>query len=310
MALFFRKTLVAIKKETTYGTDATPTTTDVFLVKNVTLTPLAGDVASRDLVRPYFGNFEQIRLNQHAEIQFEVELQSSGTAGTAPAFKDALKGAGFAELVTAASKVEYTPVSSSFDSSTVYFSIDGVRHSLTGARGSMSLSLQKGQIPTMTFKYQGRYNTPTDTALITPDFTAWKKPVGPNSVNPPTATLHGTSLVMESLSMDMANNLVFRDLPGGSPQALITDRKPTGSIMFEAGLMASKNWFETARLVTTDALSVVHGTSAGYIVQIDAPLVQVEAPAYQDSDGIAMLNANLLMLPSSAGNDEIKLTFK
>lgn len=310
MTLFIRKTLVAFKKETTYGTDSAPATTDCFLVKNATLTPLAGDVASRDLVRPYFGNYQQIRLNQHAELQFEVELQSSGTAGTAPAFKDALKAAGFAELITATTKVEYTPVSSSFDSSTIHFYLDGVMHALVGARGSMSLSLQKGQIPTMTFKYWGRYAAPTDTALITPDYTAFKTPIGPNSVNTPTVSLHGSSLVMESFSVDMANNLVFRDLPGGSPQALITDRKPAGSISFEAGLMASKNWFEDARLATLDALSIVHGTSTGYIVQIDAPNTQIEAPQYQDSDGIAMLNANLLMIPGSAGNDEIKLTFK
>ena len=171
MSLFMRKTVIAIKKETTYGNDATPTGTEAFLVKNATLTPIAGDSASRDLIRPYFGNSETIQLNSHAELKFDVELQSSGTAGTAPAFKDALKACGFAETVTATTKVEYLPVSSSIDSVTIDFYLDGVMHQLTGARGTVSLSIQRGQIPMLSFSFWGRYNTPTDAALISPTYT-------------------------------------------------------------------------------------------------------------------------------------------
>jgi len=239
-----------------------------------------------------------------------VELQSSGTAGTAPAYKDALKACGFAETVTAATKVEYLPVSASFDSVTIDFYLDGVMHQLTGARGTVSLSIQRGQIPSLSFSFWGRYHIPTDTALISPTYTGFKTPIGPNSTNTPTISLHAVSVIMESLSLDLANNMVFRDLPGGSSSALITDRKPAGSISFEAGLMAAKNWFETARETTLGALQVIHGTAAGYICQIDAPNVQVQQPAYADSDGIAMINANLALIPGTAGNDELKLTFK
>jgi hypothetical protein len=310
MTLFMRKTVIAVKKETTYGTDSTPTGAEAFLVKNATLTPIAGDSAARDLIRPYFGNSETIQLNSHAELKFDVEFQSSGTAGTAPAFKDALKACGFAETVTAGSKVEYLPVSASFDSVTIDFYLDGVMHQLTGARGTVSLSVQRGQIPSLSFSFWGRYNTPTDAALISPTYSGFKTPIGPNSTNTPTVTLHSAALVMESLSLDVANNMVFRDLPGGSSAALITDRKPTGSISFEAGLIATKNWFEIAKATTLGALQVVHGTAAGYICQIDAPNVQIQQPAYADSDGIAMINTNLALIPGSSGNDELKLTFK
>jgi len=140
MALYMNKTLVAVKKETTYGTDPTLAGTDCFLVSNVSLTPLAGNSATRDFVRPYFGQSSSIQLDSHVELSFDVELASSGTAGTRPAFGDALLACGFDETITATTSAAYTPISDSFDSVTIEVYMDGILHQLTGARGSFSLS--------------------------------------------------------------------------------------------------------------------------------------------------------------------------
>lgn len=310
MALYSKKTLVAVKKETVYGTDPVPAGVDCYLVKNASLTPLAGDSASRDLIRPYFGNSETIQVNQHAELTFEVEYQSSGTPGTAPGFAPALLGCALDETIAAGVSAAYQPVSAGFDSNTVLFFMDGVLQKLTGARGSVSLNLAKGALPSLSFKYTGLYNAPTDTAPLTPDFSRFKTPLGANCVNTPTVLLHGEALVMESLSIDLANNLVHRCLPGGTGEVLITDRKPSGSIVFEATTVAAKAWVEAARTTASGALQVVHGITAGYICQIDAPHVTLGAPTYSDSDGISMLNIPLTFTPGSAGNDELVFTFK
>ena len=84
MSLKTRKRLLRAKIESTYGTDPTPAGTDAVLVRSLEVTPLQSDVVERELIRPYFGNFEQLLANQHVEITFEVELAGSGTAGTAP----------------------------------------------------------------------------------------------------------------------------------------------------------------------------------------------------------------------------------
>ena len=310
MALFMNKTLVALKKETTFGTAATLAGTDCFLVSNVSLTPLAGNTATRDFVRPYFGQSSSIQLDQHVELSFDVELASSGTAGTRPAYGDALMACGFDETITSATDTEYTPVSADFDSVTIEVFMDGIKHQITGARGSFSLSIARGAIPSLSFNFMGNYVAPADASPLTPNFSDFKIPRGVNSANTQTITLFGEDLCTESFALELANNLVYRDLPGCDPAALITDRAPTGTLVFEMTTVTSYAWVEAARTKTSGAFQIIHGTGAGSIVQIDAPAVTINPPSYSDSDGVLMLSAPMVFEPTSAGNDELVLTFK
>ena len=120
--------------------------------------------------------------------------------------------------------------------------------------------------------FAGR-GTLADDTPPTPDFTGWQTPLGPNALNTATVQLHGIDLCMESISIDLANQLVFRDLPGCDPKALITDRKPTGSVSFEATTVAAKDWWTISKNNTLGALQLIHGTADGFKVQIDAPKV-------------------------------------
>ena len=138
--------------------------------------------------------------------------------------------------------------------------------------------------------------------------TAWKVPLPVNRTNTPTFTLHGYAAVMHSLTADMANQVVYRELINGTAGALITDRKPAGQVVMEAATVATKDWWTSIRNVTTGALALVHGTAGGNKVQIDAPNVQLINPQYQDQDGIAMLQAGLVFAPGTSGNDEFKIT--
>ena len=78
MSLKTRKRLLRAKIESTYGTDPTPAGTDAVLVRSLEVTPLQSDVVERELIRPYFGNFEQLLANQHVEITFEALRLSGG----------------------------------------------------------------------------------------------------------------------------------------------------------------------------------------------------------------------------------------
>ena len=84
MALLTRKRLILAKVESTYGTDSSPAGTDAVLVRSLEVTPIEADVVSRDLIRPYLGNSDQLLANTRVSITFEVEMAGSGTAATAP----------------------------------------------------------------------------------------------------------------------------------------------------------------------------------------------------------------------------------
>ena len=168
MALLSRKRLILAKIEAAYGTDPTPTAAaNAILVRNLEITPIQADVVSRDLVRPYYGNSDQLLANTRVECTFEVELAGSGTAGTAPAYGPVLKACGMGETVVATTSVTYAPIStfaSAGTSVTIYYNVDGVLHKVTGARGTVDMSCQLGQIPVLKFSMVGIYNAPTDTA--------------------------------------------------------------------------------------------------------------------------------------------------
>lgn len=311
MSLLTRKRTILSKIETTYGTDPVPTgAANAILVHSVTVTPMETNLISRDLIRPYMGNSQNLAGSVYGKLEVEVELAGSGTAGAAPAFGPLLRGCGLSETISAGVSVVYAPISSSFESVTNYFNQDGVLHKMTGSRGSVSMSFSAQGIPMLKFSFQGLYSPVVDAAPPSGVvFSAWQLPVVVNNVNTTGLTLQGfAGIVLSDMSIDLANAVTFRSLVGGTEQVLITDRKPAGSITFEATTVAAKDWWTAARSAATGPLSITHGTVAGNKVTVAAPLAQITQPNYSDKDGIAMIQANLILVPNS-GNDELTLTF-
>ena len=309
MALLSRKRLILVKTESTYGTDSTPAGTDALLVRNLDITPLSGDVVSRDLIRPYLGNFDQLISLTSVAINFEVELAGSGTAGTAPKFGAILKACAMSETVVSSTSVTYAPVSSSFSSATIYFNVDGVLHKLTGCRGSMTMSCAVGAIPTLAFNLTGVYNAPTDTAQPAVTYSAQATPLIFREGNTSSFSFFSYSGVLQSVDFNLANDLVYRELVGGTKETLITDRKPAGTVMIEAPTIATKDFFTTALASSTGNLTFLHGTTAGNRVTFTASQVDVLNPTYQDQDSIMMLSVPYVALPTTAGNNEFSLAF-
>jgi hypothetical protein len=304
-----RKRLLLAKTETTYGTDPTPTgAANAILVRNLEITPLQSDVVSRDLVRPYLGNYEQLLAQTRVEVTFEVELAGSGTAGTAPAYAPVLKACGLAETVVASTSVTYAPVSSSFSSATLYFHNDGIRHKVTGCRGTFEINCQVGQIPTINFTMTGIYNAPTDVALPTPTYSQPTPLIFKNG-NSSNFSLFSYSGCLQSLQVQMANDVIYRELVGCTKQVLITDRKPAGTVMIEAPDIATKDYFGIATGNSTGNLTVQHGSTAGNIITFTAAQTDITQPSYADLNGIQMLNIPVVLTPTSAGNDELSLAY-
>ena len=216
MALLTRKRVILIEAESSYGTDPGMATSTVVLVRDLSITPQSSDVVNRDVVRPFLGASEQLLANTKVECTFSVELAGSGTAGAAPRYGDALKACGFSESIVSNTSVTYAPVSSSFSSITIHYNVDGVRHIVSGCRGTFTINASVGEIPTIDFSFTGVYATPTDSALPTVSYGNQATPLIFKNGNTTNFQLYSFAGALSSLTLDVGNSLVYRELVGGT----------------------------------------------------------------------------------------------
>lgn len=311
MSLLVRKTALLAKIETVYGTDPTPSgaANAILIAGEPNVSPMDMKVVDRDILRTFFGNSEKLPTGIFSKVDFACEIAGAGAAGTVPAWGALLRACAFAETISAGVSVAYQPVTDNLESATIYFNRSGVLHKLTGARGTVKLGFTVDGIPKFDFSFTGLFNTATDTALPALTLTAWKTPLPVNHTNTPTFTLHGYAAKLQMLDIDIAADISAYALLNDTEHVEIVDRKPAGKIVMEATTIAAKDWWTTVKNITTGALNLVHGTTAGNIVQVDAPKVQIFNPTYSNYQGVAMLNGDLVYAPN-AGNDELVITAK
>ena len=310
MALLTRKRLILIEEESTYGTDASPDGADAVLVRDLSIVPQQSDVVSRDLIRPYLGASEQLLANTRVECTFSVELAGSGTAGVAPRYGKALKACGFEETIVTDTSVTYDPRSADFDSVTIHYNIDGVRHKVTGARGTFSITANVGEIPTIDFTMTGIYVAPDDSDQPTVTYANQATPLIFKKGNTTGLNVMGlTTAKLSNYSLDMGNEIVYRELVGGTGEVLLTNRNVTGSVQIEAVKMEVKDYFATALADTLGIIEFTHGTTAGNKVKVDTAKADIADVSYGDLDGIAMLEIPFTAVPSTSGNDELEIVF-
>jgi len=310
MALFTRKTSVLAKIESTYGTDAIPTENgNALVVSNVTLTPMELDTADRAIMQPYLGSATQVVVGQKTMLDFEVEITGAGTSAvTIPKFDALLQACGFAGVVNTTVSYDYTPVSSGMKSVTLYCFIDGIKHALVGAMGSVDFDFTTKQIPKMKFKFVGLYSVPTDSANPALVLTGWQTPVGVNNTNTTGFDIHGYAGVLQSLQISMNNTISYQNLVG-EEYVTITDRKVSGQIVMKMpDTLAVKNWFIEAMNLTAGVLTLTHGTAAFNKFKVDCQNVQVSKPTYGDLEGVRTIQMQLTFIPTSAGNNEVKFS--
>jgi hypothetical protein len=308
MAKKERNQVILAKIETTEGTDATPSgAANAILAVNVQAEPLLGTEISRDLLLPYLGHQGMVLSGTYGRIKFEVELAGSGAAGTAPAWGPLLRGCGMAEVVDAGVDVTYNFISAAEESLSLYFIKDGIKHILVGARGMWSLSGSPDVLPRLVFTFTGLLGTISDAAMPAVTLTGFKVPVPINKANT-TLAVHGYSGACESFSFETGIVIAPRLLIN-SESIQISDRKMTGQVVVEAAPLATVNWFDLAINSTDDTLAIVHGVTAGNIIEMNAPVVQVGRPTYGQKDGIMNFTVPLMIKPDT-GNDEFEIVVR
>jgi hypothetical protein len=312
-----RKQLILIKKEATYGVDSTPTNAlNAVVTSSVTIKPIVGSTTQRNIIKPHFGNSQNIVVEKYVTIDFEVELAGSGTAGTAPQYSALMQACGFAETVLAGTSVTYLPITldsltQAGTSATIYFQRDSIKHVLLGARGTFALDMTVKQLPKFKFTFTGLLGTISDNALSNLGLVYnAPAPVSVSSTNTSQISFFGYTPGVESFTLDVANDVKHHEVTNGEV-IVMTDRKVKGTIKFECPPLATKNFFDLYEKSTLGSISITHGKTAGNIIKIESATNGLgigDAPDYSDTDGVDMLSCGLTFVPTSAGNDEVKIT--
>lgn len=293
--------------EAVYGTDIVPTTADAIVASNITFTPLQAQEEMRDLLLPYMGNQGAILTEEHGRIEFDVEIAGAGAAGDVPKYGSLLRICGMAETVTAGTDVTYSIVEDGVESGTIYFNSDGVQHIFVGGQANVQPGFTASKIPKFRLSLTGLLGSVTDVALPSVTKAGWTTPVAVSKANT-TLDLHGWSAISQSLSLDLGNVLTPRFLIG-EESVRITDRKSSGTTVVDAKSMATINWFDIARARTRGALALQHGTTAGNIVEIDAPAVEIGPPSQGQDNNIVNYSLPLKLCPAT-GLDELTITVR
>lgn len=298
------KKIIQIKVESSYGVDSTPTIgTNDMLVSNLSIVPANIRYAERNSALPFFGAQDQIRAGDTMTVEFDVELTGSGTVAGKPAYSPILRGCAMSETITPTTgPTIYALVTSGEESVTIYYNWDGQLHKILGAFGTSELKLAEGQIPVMHCTFEGLYGSIAAGSFGTPVLTGFKKPLTMNKSNT-TFSLHGYAAALASLTITQGNQIEYKNRPN-SERMYFTNRKSTGQVVIELPTVAAKDFVDICRSETTGILSLVHGINAGEKVLIDAGQVQLSNPRYTEDSNIAMLTMDMVLKPTSAGNNE------
>ncbi len=317
MSLLTRRRVIAAKVETTEGTMETITVTEAGILASDVKFEADFKQNDRNIMLNSLSNVAPTMGARSANITFKAELKGAGAAYSSsvkPALSPYLLGCGMAETIVATSGSEsatYLPASSGLKSLTIWVYEDGKIKKARGCRGTYKISGKVGEPVYIDFTFTGVYDSTVDSALVSPTFEATVPPVLMGS----TLSLDSvTTLVAESFGIDIGNSINLRNSIGaadGYLSALLTSRKPTGSLNPEDLLVAGYDFLSKWKSGNQAALTigpVAPATGDYNKFTISAPKCIYTKVGEGDRNGIqtAELSFNLLL---NSGDDELSISF-
>ena len=303
MPLFLKKTAILVKSETTPGTDSVPTgAANAVSVDSITINPLNAAVVERNPIRPFFGGKEKVTAAVYSTVEIEVPASGSGARGTVPQYDALMRICGASSTVVATTSVTYAPVSTALGSATVYVNVDGNNHIITSCRGNVELTANAEGLPVWKFSLTGFHTPVAPAALPAVTYTGIADPVAINFANT-TLTLHTRPLIASAFGFKLGAMVKYRNRMGAQ-RVDMTDRESEFSCSFENDAVGTKDWIAAARGNDKGALAFVHGTVAGNIITINAPIAQIWTAQYAADDDVQTLDVTGGLLPGAGGNNE------
>lgn len=214
---------------------------------------------------------------------------------------------------------QYLPISELFDSITLYVYFDGLRHIMTGARGTFTVEGEAGNFAIANFTFTGDYVDPTDTVIPTGAVFETTIPAQVELANLVAAGGEfdvDYDLCAQSFSIDIGNNVVIRDCINENESvggAVITGRAPTAQFNPETELEATHPFWGNLSSAAKVSFSVRVGTVQGNVVTFWAPFAQYTTLAYANRNDIRAYDVSMRLATDtdkgSDGDDELRITF-
>jgi hypothetical protein len=186
---------------------------------------------------------------------------------------------------------------------------DGQFKRLRGCMGNAVFTFIAGQPVAVVFTFTGLWDTPSDVALIAPNYPSTLPPRFANAG----LTIGGSawSPKISQMTLDLGNAVILREDPSditGYCSALITNRLVTGTIDPESSLVATSDVYGDWLDSTESPLSLSFG-DAGNRVSVDAPKWQIVNPQEGNRNDIQIDTIEFqLNRDADAGDDELEIT--
>lgn len=307
--------IVLAKVESSYGTDATPApATDALVVFDWSAQPVQYDRVSRRIDRGFAGARPGLNTRRRQQHSFSVELAGSGTAATATKWGSVLLRGSMFAAPSVAADVTYPLYSGGDDGASLTFygqkggTGDLMRMRAQGQRQNAVFNFEEGNFPFIAFDGIALLNNlPDDTAISAPTLPSPPAPVEVNSTN--TAFLLDTyALKLRSFTMDLGMRPTYRSLVGHREIIFDSDeasdrRNINGQIVCELPNLTAKNYFASIDASTPIALSLIHGTTAGNIVNIASSKLVLGPPSFSVEQRRMMMSVPYTLVPDVAGNE-------
>jgi hypothetical protein len=299
--------------EETYGTDPVPTATAALRVYNMKLTPFAGSLGNRDRDGTGSGAFAETHAGTYQTLTFDFDVSGGGAAGTDPLWGPIAQVCNLSKTVVVSTSVAYATqdfVDDTAKSATVYYYWGGVLHKLTGARGELGVNFTAGGIPYFSASLIGIRNQVTDAAFPDAEATAasWIEGAEMNPDNT-TFSLFAVTPELQSASFNLGNQVKFTPRANAQQVRIPGRREGAGKLNFAMPAVATKNWLGIAAANTLGPMQLVHGKTAGNIVQFDGGKLQLLQPSIATQDGELFVDTSVKVCRNPGGT-EFKITVK
>lgn len=305
----FERRVVEVKIEGTYGTDSVPTGAANSVLSFDGQVAIEADKLDRKRDMDYFGGDPFLLVGKRVMIEFDVEMIGASSVGTAAPIAPVLRACAHGETLVGSTSATYNPISTAFQSVSVYFYHAGIRFKVTGVRGTIDWKMQikgwcRGRV-----KLTGLINfttNPSETAPTGNVYTAFQTPpvVETETLS---VTLGGVALNVDSIDFTQGNDVkIFEG--SESREATIVERMPTGVVRVYQEVLATFNPWSIANAYTNQAIVAAVNGGAGKITTLNVPLAQLEYPRLTNKDGAMLWEIPFVAKPN-AGNDEYTWVF-
>jgi hypothetical protein len=221
----------------------------------------------------------------------------------------------------------YEPVSSNFESLSLEMYFGGLKHAMTGARGTFTGDGEAGAFGLFSWTFTGDFVTPVDEGL--PASPVYEASV-PHQVELANVSAVGGqdfpvvtdladpiptefALCAQAFGFDIGNDVQPRECINGANSlagAVVTDRSATATFNPESELVASHPFWTIMENASRVFFGLRVGTVQGNVVAFHGPYAQYTGISYSDRNSIRANDMTLRLAKSTdAGNDELRIVF-